>query len=153
MQPEPPANHYDGRPAAAVGRRAGAGLLDLLALGVLFVVIAAISGGGHHANGKYSVHTGTGGTVVYLALVLAYYFFTESRLGATPGKRLLGLRVVTAEGGVPTSRQIAQRTILRIVDGLPFLYLVGFVTILATGESATRVGDIVAKTTVVMGPT
>jgi hypothetical protein len=43
---------------------------------------------------------------------------------------------------------IAVRTLLRIVDWLPALYLVGFIAMLATGERRMRLGDLAARTRV-----
>jgi len=37
----------------------------------------------------------------------------------------------------------------RIVDGLPFFYLVGFITMLATGARRQRIGDLATKSHVV----
>jgi hypothetical protein len=44
-------------------------------------------------------------------------------------------------------RQIAVRSVLRLVDGLG-LYLVGLITMLASGERRQRLGDMAAKTIV-----
>lgn len=86
--------------------------------------------------------------LVYLAVLLAYYFVFEVALGQTIGKRLLGLRVVRADGSRPPVAAIAVRTLLRIVDWLPALYLLGFLAMLATGQRRQRLGDLAAKTRV-----
>jgi uncharacterized RDD family membrane protein YckC len=68
--------------------------------------------------------------------------------GRTPGKRMNGLRVVRSGGepvGFVTS---AIRNALRLVDFLPFAYIVGAVTILATRNNQ-RLGDLAAGTLVV----
>jgi uncharacterized RDD family membrane protein YckC len=68
--------------------------------------------------------------------------------GRTPGKRLNGLRVVRSAGepvGFVTS---AIRNALRLVDFLPFAYVLGAGTILATRKNQ-RLGDIAAGTLVV----
>ena len=79
---------------------------------------------------------------------LFYYFVTESTAGQTLGKRWLGLRVERAAGGTPDEREIALRTVLRVVDGIGF-YVVGLVVMLRTGERRQRLGDIVAGTAMV----
>lgn len=38
---------------------------------------------------------------------------------------------------------------MRLIDWLPFFYLIGFITMLATGSDRQRIGDLVAKTRVV----
>ena len=68
--------------------------------------------------------------------------------GRTPGKRMNGLRVVRSGGepvGFVTS---AIRNTLRLIDFLPFAYVVGAVTILATRKNQ-RLGDLAAGTLVV----
>lgn len=60
----------------------------------------------------------------------------------------LGLRVEAVDGGRPSGQAIGLRTVLRLVDGLPFLYLVGFIAMLATGSRRQRLGDLAANTRV-----
>ena len=62
------------------------------------------------------------------------------------GKLLVGLRVVRAGGGRPSVWKVATRTVLRVVDWLPLLYLVGFIAMLATGARRQRLGDLAAGT-------
>ncbi len=61
--------------------------------------------------------------------------------GQTPGKRLLRLRVMDAGGLRLDLRQVIIRNLLRAVDALPQLYLVGGVACLVTAR-AQRLGDI-----------
>lgn len=133
-----------------IGRRVAAALLDIAALAVLFVVMGLLFGESEAEGGHASINLHGGAAVAFFVLALAYYFVFEALTGATPGKRALGLRVVGADGGAPGAGRVAVRTLLRIVDALPFLYLVGFVTVLATG-SRQRVGDLAAGTGVVAG--
>jgi hypothetical protein len=58
----------------------------------------------------------------------------------------VGLRVVGRDGGRPPAAAVAICTLLRIVDWLPLLYLVGFITMLATGARQQRLGDLAART-------
>jgi uncharacterized RDD family membrane protein YckC len=68
--------------------------------------------------------------------------------GRTPGKRWNGLRVVR-EGGQPIGfLASATRNLLRLIDWLPSLYLVGMVSVLVSAKNQ-RLGDIVAGTIVV----
>ncbi len=68
--------------------------------------------------------------------------------GQTPGKRLLRLRVMDAGGLRLDLRQVVIRNLLRAVDALPQLYLVGGVACLVTAR-AQRLGDLAADTVVV----
>ena len=68
--------------------------------------------------------------------------------GQTLGKRLLGLRVIDAEGRRVTLPQIIVRNLLRPVDLLPAFYLVGGVTCWL-GRHHQRLGDLAARTIVI----
>jgi uncharacterized RDD family membrane protein YckC len=142
-----------------VGERVGAAIIDLLVLGALFVVMAVLFGGAQSttATGLNDPAVHTSGTsvsltglpfVVFLALTLVYYFALELRYGQTIGKRVVSIRVVSLDGGRPTPSAILIRTIGRVVDVLPVFYLLGFL-VLVSGRSRQRIGDRLARTTVV----
>src|SRR4051794_24617759 len=82
---------------------------------------------------------------VILGWALYYYFALESGAGQTVGKKLMNLRVVCADGRPAGMREIAVRTILRVVDGIG-MYIVGLVVMLVTGERRQRIGDLAAGT-------
>lgn len=84
------------------------------------------------------------GTVLFFA----YFVYFEAEYGQTVGKMVMDIVVVTEDGDPITYRDSAIRTLLRIVDALPFLYIVGLVAIYVT-DRKQRVGDIVADTIVV----
>jgi uncharacterized RDD family membrane protein YckC len=86
--------------------------------------------------------------LAFLVVMFLYFVLLEGLTGATLGKRLLGLRVVAASGdrvGLPGA---LVRNVLRAVDGLPTLGVLGGILIASTRER-TRVGDMVARTRVV----
>jgi uncharacterized RDD family membrane protein YckC len=68
--------------------------------------------------------------------------------GQTPGKRVLGLRVMDARGLKLHVSQIVIRNVLRAVDTLPIFYLVGGIAC-AVNRYSQRLGDIAANTVVV----
>ncbi len=80
--------------------------------------------------------------------VLVVWSFLEGRYGRTPGKWLLGIRVVSADTLRPCGfwRALA-RNFLRIVDGM-FNYMIGIVMI-ALSEHHQRIGDLAAGTVVI----
>jgi uncharacterized RDD family membrane protein YckC len=82
---------------------------------------------------------------VILGWALYYFFALESGDGQTVGKRLMKLRVVRANGAPAGMREVAVRTVLRVVDN----YLIGLIAMLATGERRQRIGDLAAGTVVV----
>lgn len=88
--------------------------------------------------------------VVSLFLVeWGYFVFFEVRSGGqTPGKRLMKLRVVRDQGQPVRFFDSVIRNILRIVDLLPPLYLVGLISVLASKQNK-RIGDLAAGTIVV----
>lgn len=68
--------------------------------------------------------------------------------GRTPGKRLMGLRVVRLDGSPATPLDLALRNFARGIDFLPAFYAVGVVSMLVS-EQGRRLGDRVAGTLVV----
>jgi uncharacterized RDD family membrane protein YckC len=131
-----------------LGRRILAALLDFLLLGIVFVLVGILTGGAHSSSNSASVTLGTGGTLVFLLIAGVYYFGCESTTGQTVGKRLLVIRVRSQDGTPATTRGVAIRTVLRIIDVLPLLYLVGFVAMMATGTRRQRLGDLAGHTVV-----
>src|SRR5215216_5410529 len=125
-------------------RRVLAGLVDIaiVALGSAVVLFAgdALSGGSSDVQGALGA--------VIAGWALYYYFALESGDGQTVGKKLMKLRVVRADGRPAGMREIAVRTILRVVDGIG-AYIVGLIVMLATGERRQRIGDLAAGTIVV----
>ncbi len=98
-----------------------------------------------------------GGQVVGGVMMLAWFLmdwlypviFESSKRGATPGKRLMGLRVVQATGSPITLGQAVVRNFLRFIDGMPFFtYCFGVTSCLAT-KRFQRLGDLAAGTVVI----
>jgi uncharacterized RDD family membrane protein YckC len=81
---------------------------------------------------------------------LLYYIFFEGKFGATPGKMLIGLKVVYSDGSPCDYKAATIRTLLRVVDALPILYLLGLISILVSPRKQ-RLGDRLADTLVVKG--
>jgi uncharacterized RDD family membrane protein YckC len=119
-------------------RRVAAAIVDLL---IVSVGAAAILVAGDSLSGERQGAL----SAVILGWALYYFFALESGEGQTVGKRLLKLRVVRADGRPAGMREIAVRTILRVIDN----YLVGLIVMLATGDRRQRIGDLAADTIVV----
>ena len=145
------------------GRRIVAALIDVVVLAVIFGVMVWLFGhretlrttttgpgiSSHNTNTRFNL-TGLP-LLVYLVIVLSYYVGFESSSRATPGKIAMGLRVVSMSAEPLSLGRIVVRNVLRIVDGLPFLYLVGLITI-AASRNHQRLGDMAAATTVSRAP-
>ncbi len=92
------------------------------------------------------------GVLFFFLIPIGYSMLLEWRWrGQTLGKRLLRIRVVDAQGLRLQFSQIALRNLLRVVDLLPGLYLVGGLAALCT-RNAQRLGDMAANTVVVRIP-
>ena len=125
-------------------RRVVAGIVDLA---IVAVGAAAILFAGDALSGDASEVRGALFAVI-LGWALYYYFALESGDGQTIGKKLMKLRVVRADGSPAGMREVAVRTVLRVVDGAG-AYIVGLIVMLATGEKRQRIGDLAAGTVVV----
>ncbi len=86
--------------------------------------------------------------MIFLLVIAIYFVVLEGVFGRTVGKWFLGLRVVRKDAGNPGLRRALLRNLLRLVDALPVLSILGVVLIIRSPEKA-RVGDLVAGTRVV----
>jgi uncharacterized RDD family membrane protein YckC len=78
----------------------------------------------------------------------AYYIVFEGLRGQTPGKMMVGIRVVRKDtAGTPGFGAATVRTLLRFVDGIS-AYLVAFIVAELSPENQ-RLGDMSAHTLVV----
>jgi uncharacterized RDD family membrane protein YckC len=90
--------------------------------------------------------------VVNFVLALIYAMASEWLWrGQTVGKRLLGLRVMDARGLRLEPSQVIVRNLLRFLDILPALYLVGGIACVFS-RHRQRLGDLAAGTVVVRTP-
>lgn len=85
---------------------------------------------------------------LWFVLALGYHTVFEWQFGKTIGKALVNIRVTTEKGSSLTLGSSLIRNVLRLVDWLPALYLVGIVGMIVS-DQRKRLGDRVAGTTVV----
>ncbi|TIX51092.1 RDD family protein [Alteraurantiacibacter aquimixticola] len=162
---------------ASRGARVGALLLDLIiiALSVVALVLLLLAFGTNMATiGSGEV----GGAVEFLVVILImltflarygyFLFFELGPRGATPGKRIMGIRVAARDGGRLTAEAVIARNLLRDVEVfLPatyllsgeaeqgvmgvaaFVWLMCFVLFPVFNKDRLRAGDLVAGTWVV----
>ena len=98
----------------------------------------------YYADGVSGATTAVAWGIPFLLFVIL-----QGLTGWTPGKLVMGLRTVKADGTIVGIPKAFIRWILLIVDGQPCgLPLVGFITGLTT-QGHRRVGDMAAKTFVV----
>ena len=114
-------------------------LLIAYAAGLVFVLFLGIVGVGFW---------------LLLWFVLEWFYpviFELSRSGATPGKSVVGLKVVMDNGLPVTPAASLTRNLLRVADFLPFAFGAAIVTMLLRQDSK-RLGDLAAATLVVHQP-
>jgi uncharacterized RDD family membrane protein YckC len=87
-------------------------------------------------------------TALYIAVSLAYSVGFQGRFGATPGKRLLGLRVVTLDGSPLSYGGAFRRYCAELLSVLSFG--LGYLMVLAPEKRALH--DILTGTQVVLTP-
>jgi uncharacterized RDD family membrane protein YckC len=136
---------------AGLGSRFLAWLFDLLIMGALLfmgVMVGAVLMIGRPGLGLAVIF------VCQFVVMWGYFVFFEWLWhGQTPGKRVLGIRVIQWSGTAITFYQAALRNLLRVADSLPVPLpagpgLVGFV-VAACNREQRRLGDLAADTLVV----
>jgi uncharacterized RDD family membrane protein YckC len=139
---------------AGIGSRFLALAIDSLiqiAVVVLAIIILAVVGasGALALRGLPSVWLLASIGVLFFLLFFGYFAIFEILWnGQTPGKRLIGIRVVKDSGRPLTAAESIGRNLLRIVDQLPGFYAIGIVSAILTSGNK-RLGDLVAGSMVV----
>lgn len=139
---------------AGIGSRFLAMMLDTLfqalaGLAVFFILTI----GGWSLTGAAGSLAGLWATALIVAaeFCLYYGYFVVFELawhGQTPGKRIIGLRVIKETGRPLAPAETIGRNLLRIVDQLPGFYAVGLVTAILNRQSK-RLGDYLAGSIVI----
>jgi uncharacterized RDD family membrane protein YckC len=135
-------------PLAGVGSRfVSAGIdftIQILLTVAAFVVFVGFGVGGGVGPGLFAI-------AVFAAFFVYDVSFEVLAGGRTPGKRWTGLRVVRSGGQPVGFVASAIRNVLRLVDFLPSVYLIGIASILVTKRNQ-RLGDLAADTVVARAP-
>jgi uncharacterized RDD family membrane protein YckC len=144
---------------APLWKRAIGGLVDLLLTWVMTLLVSGLFGLGDPGAPAqdpsvvgFQCSQRVSGASVLIALAPAFLLLAamEWRWGKTPGKRLVGARVVGKDGRPPTLVAALVRNLLRYVDIL-CLYAFGLAVIAITPRNQ-RMGDVLARTLVVDDP-
>ena len=140
-------------PLAGAGSRFLALAIDSFVQIAILLVLALIAllALWFRSLGFQSLATWVLAVLILLAFFLYYGYFAafESLWGGqTPGKRVVGLRVISVTGQPITTFDALLRNLLRIVDQMPGIYAVGLLSIFFTSRNQ-RLGDLVAGTVVV----
>lgn len=152
-----PENVAFGYPIAGLGSRFIACALDsllilfleILVLVVILGVASSVFSGIENLEESVSAWgLAIAGLLIFMIFWGYYIFFEMIWNGQTPGKRLVGLRVIRANGTPVTLVEAMVRNLMRLVDLLPSFYGIGVVTMFIDLQSR-RLGDLTAGTLVV----
>lgn len=129
-----------------IGIRFGAQLIDWIVLGIVYYLIGfALTGKtSWEISGESAIQVITLDFVIFLL----YFSLLEGTAGATIGKMVLKIKVVNEDGNPCGLGAAFIRNILRIIDALPFLYIIGM-ALISRSPKKQRLGDRVAHTVVV----
>ncbi len=123
-------------------------LLDLLIRLALLMVVSILIGLIGHFMGS-GISGGLQSLLMFFVMFFYYIVFEAGKRGASPGKRIMGLRVVDTTGAPITFGQSFIRNMLRFADGMPPpMYGFGLLSTLLTTRFQ-RLGDLLANTVVV----
>ena len=143
-----------GVETAGLGSRFAAALIDILLQGLVIALISILSAylvsvwdyGGWSELASQLAQAGF--WLVIFAITWGYYFVFEWLWdGQTPGKRMLGLRVLHIDGMPLTPWGALVRNIVRVFDFLPVFYGAGALMAMSNANNR-RAGDLVAGTIV-----
>ncbi len=136
---EPEALAFSRESTHVSGKRYVAHLIDGIVfwlLAIVPLVVAAVL-----SNAALAI------VLVFLLIPgpVVYFVLTERRSGRSPGKHLVGIRVVTASGAVPSDMALVKRTLPLIVE---YFYIFAWLAMMSS-ETRQRLGDRWAKTYVI----
>ena len=129
-----------------IGPRLVAQIIDGIVLIILYFVLGAVAFGALTFNVFGLAALGFMGA--YGLVFLLYFIVLEGAMGATVGKMVTKIKVVQENGSPCGYGPSIVRNLLRIVDGLPFLYIIGLI-LMSRSDKKQRLGDRLAKTVVV----
>ena len=159
------------------GERAAAFVIDFLILMAAVIALTVLAVFASEAGEAWMPDTIEGAVIVWLigTFLLRYFYFTVFELrprGATPGKRALGLRVASRDGGRLQADAVLARNMMREVEVFLPLSMLGanagdvdgwiaafgliwcgvFVFFPLFNRDRLRAGDVLAGTWVVKAP-
>src|SRR6266852_2443996 len=155
LTPERVSLQYD---IAGIGSRGAAAMVDTVIQSVaLIVIFIALAAGLAASSAFLSLGSGPGAATLFLALfILALFAVADGYFmlfeilwnGQTPGKRMVGIRVIRENGYPLRPLDAVIRNLMRMVDWLPGAYGIGVLTMLLNKRSK-RLGDFASGTIVV----
>lgn len=133
---------------APLSRRIFACVVDSLIIGAVYISVIAMSKGSATFLKPFENLI----DFAFLATItFAYYFVQEGVFAVTIGKSILRLRVVSVDGEPCSLSASFTRNLVRFLDWLPLLYLIGAIAVLASPRRQ-RIGDRIGATIVTNAP-
>ena len=130
---------------ASVGERILARVIDLILMVVYIFSISVVMGLIEDAT---RIMGSEGIVVIYIILMLPVFFYSllweVFNQGQSPGKKILGIRVVMKDGTTPNLSAYLLRWLLLLVD-LHIMQFIGVLSIVLT-KNNQRLGDLAAGT-------
>jgi len=112
------------RELAGIGARFVALLIDSIIVGIAYGVLFAVFGfNGHHYtdfDGYMGSDTNGAYNMVRVAIELAYGTYFIGQFGATWGKQVMGIEVVTEDGTKPSFNTAFIRAFVSLISGAVF---------------------------------
>jgi uncharacterized RDD family membrane protein YckC len=133
-------------PVAGLGERLAARAIDLGLFLVSYFIIFLIGLSISTLISRYVLI----GIMTFFAVVFVFYNLICEILmnGQSIGKKMLKIKVISLDGSQPTMGQYFIRWLFRLVDFWMTGQVLGLI-IIAVSEHKQRIGDLVAKTTVI----
>jgi uncharacterized RDD family membrane protein YckC len=141
---------------AGIGSRGAAAMVDTLIQAVALFVLLLAGSAAIGVGATFGSLERSAGEALLALFVVAVFVITNGYYmlfeilwsGQTPGKRLVGVRVLRENGYSIRPIDAVIRNLVRIVDWLPLVYGVGVLTMLLNQRSR-RLGDFASGTIVV----
>jgi len=127
--------------------RGMAWLIDVAIRSVILITINIVMGASAFSTNSAYMATGI---FLIMQFMISWFYTTlfEAMTGSTPGKKVFGLWVVHDNATPITWSGALIRNFLRVIDTLPFIYMVGLVSMLMDNRFR-RLGDLAAGTLVI----
>jgi uncharacterized RDD family membrane protein YckC len=131
---------------AGLGSRAAAAIIDtVIIVAVALVILIPFPNNSGMVIGIFRIAT------PFLLFFGYHIMFEMVGKRQSPGKRVLGLRVVNSDGSPIGAVDSLIRNLIRLIDFLPAFYLIGIIAVFATTQNQ-RLGDLAAGVVVVTEP-
>ncbi|MHC5352740.1 RDD family protein [Myroides sp. LJL115] len=129
---------------ASLSKRIFAFFLDLLFMVLYFLLIFILW---NNLFKNYTISdnfmTMAIGVIIFLPIIMYSFIFELLLQGCTPGKKVLGLRVIKIDGSQASASDYFIRWVMRLIDIWSFSGIIGILSIVFSSKNQ-RLGDILS---------